>query len=909
MIKIENLEKRYDKDFSLKIDNLTFPSNGIVLILGKSGCGKSTLLNILSNLDNDYKGRIYIDGTNIRNLEKEYGGLYRKKIIGYIHQNPLLIENMTVEENLRSSFDSENLKKEYKKYKKLLNIEHLMNSKVKNLSGGERQRIALTRVLLDEPNIILADEPTGSLDKNNSEIVMKVLEDYSKNHLVIIVTHDKTIFQNANYNYIKMDNGEIVETNLNIEENSELKRERKLKEVKKSKFKRSFVSYLVSNSKVRNAIFISFLSLALTMLACVSLIKSNIESSLNTMFSSYFSPDEILVSQKGLDPACRYRYDSPEESYLKEIVNLYPKEVSNYQYIYETDFLNLFQSLNDFRLVQTFSSTVIPGFDIRNFNEFISVECIKDLTYIDHTDLENDEIILSLNDKQIYDICFSLHILRDNDSLFSYVKEGKLNVSLNVRNEEIGYDTEVLFKVAGFINENENIIYHSNPLFNVELFEDEMQLESTLYEDGYKNPWTLKKSAVLNFFNEESLLNFLKKSYSDSFLNYFYFNNLSNKYFVKTYENTINFDINKLVVYLKNTDGFNLNILNNLSNSGYSNVRFSSYGGYLCLGNNIVNGFVNKCFISNKLSKLEEACDLFENNSGANFDLEDVNGVVQGGISTSSNSRLIMKFTNDKDLKISKNGSEILISKSLNDKLNNPNKLYFAYAENRINGVKFKHIDFDVLGYSDEMDDCIYVNSNFSILLFQYLLSMDYNDINVKGLVFDANQDLDINDQVNLLNNSYSEFEFSSPFEKLNDEMTKTLTRIQAILIFFSILSSIISILLIIILLRSIVNSNYREIGILYVYGFNIDECSNMFFDYLIRLCVVSFISSTFTGFLISILINVSIFGKGLSFAGIFANPSWILINFIATFICAVIGNLVLKNKIKKIKMADVISN
>lgn len=909
MIKIENLFKKYDNDDRtiLKIENYIFPDTGMIFILGESGCGKTSFLNILSLIDEDYEGKVIINSKNIAILNDEEKTYYRKKIVGYIHQSPLLIEGMTVEENLLSSFEDDIKPENFNSIIQELYLNELLQSKTEYLSGGEKQRVALARVLLDSPKIILADEPTGNLDIFSAAKTMKILKKYSEKNLVIIVSHDRYLAEKYADQLLRIEFGKIIYNKDSIV--GDRQRISFLNEYKPSKlFEKKYIKSLLNKYKFRNLIFISFLSLSLIAISCTIIIKSSIESALTDMFSGYFSEDEILVNQKGLSQSLTYRYDSLEDSYIKQISNDNSEFVKNYKYIYETNFLSLFADLNDVRLVQTFSSTVIDGYDIRNINEFILCEYISDYTYIDHTDLNNDEIIISLNDKQIYNICFSLHITRDAKSLFNLVKEKKFNISVNVRNVEIGYDEEVMFNVAGFVNENKSIFYHSNPLFNVEILEGEMQLESTLYQGGEKNPWTLKKSAVLNFFDENCLIDFLKKSYKDAVLTNFFFNIAGEKYYEKTYEEIEELKLNELVCYIKSSNGFDIKIINKLIDLKYKNIRFSTYGGYLSLGNELVSGFVNQCFLSSSLSTLQEISDLYETNYSKNIAIEDVENVIQGGINSKTNSPLKLCCKDMYDLKISNNCSEIIVSSYLYNKLGKTNKLYFSCSQNTNNKIRFKYLDFKVSKIiENDKEPILYVNPYFSILLFQYLMNYDYNSLNLKGLVFTSNSN-QIEDELKILNRSFTQYEFSSPFNEIKNEMNSTLSTIQIILLVFSILSSLISLALIVIITRSIIESNYRNVSILYVYGINLADSVKYFMKYLIIMGIYSFASSLITGLFLSSLINFIIEGEFVLFKNLYSDLIWICINFVCLFIVELIAFYVIKFKIKHLKISEILS-
>lgn len=199
MIKIENLCKSFGEKEVIKNFSYEIPDGKMIAVMGKSGCGKSTLLNILGLLDTDYKGNVLYDGVFLSKLSEKKRNEYIRNNINYLFQNYALIDTETVYENLLLTLEYEKITKneKFEKIKNALNLVGLSNfndKKIYTLSGGEQQRVALARVILKRGNIILADEPTGNLDRDNSEKVMKILKSLQKNgRTIIIVTHDENI--------------------------------------------------------------------------------------------------------------------------------------------------------------------------------------------------------------------------------------------------------------------------------------------------------------------------------------------------------------------------------------------------------------------------------------------------------------------------------------------------------------------------------------------------------------------------------------------------------------------------------------------------------------------------------------------------------------------------------------------
>lgn len=197
MIKLVDIFKGYGGTEVLKGINLNIKNGEFVSIMGPSGSGKSTLLNIIGAMDNPDRGKVVIDEVDISNFNEEELTDFRKKNIGFIFQFFNLFNNLTVYENvliplLIGGVDRE---KEIKEILSMLGIGDKLNKFAHQLSGGEQQRVAIARAIIKQPKIILADEPTGSLDTANGEKILNILKEFNHqyNITIVMVTHNQEI--------------------------------------------------------------------------------------------------------------------------------------------------------------------------------------------------------------------------------------------------------------------------------------------------------------------------------------------------------------------------------------------------------------------------------------------------------------------------------------------------------------------------------------------------------------------------------------------------------------------------------------------------------------------------------------------------------------------------------------------
>ena len=218
IIKLENvfvnLKSNIETVEVLKDINLNILANKSICIMGHSGAGKSTLAMTIAGLENITKGKIFYKDQPIHDLKEDDLADYRAKNVGIIFQSFNLLPSMTALENVNLPLEiSGNFIDDRQSIKLLesVGLENRINHYPHELSGGEQQRVAIARSLISSPEIIIADEPTGNLDKKNSEAVIKLIFELQKNHnsTLILVTHDKSI---ANFcdEIITLDNGLIL---------------------------------------------------------------------------------------------------------------------------------------------------------------------------------------------------------------------------------------------------------------------------------------------------------------------------------------------------------------------------------------------------------------------------------------------------------------------------------------------------------------------------------------------------------------------------------------------------------------------------------------------------------------------------------------------------------------------------
>ncbi|MBO5352114.1 MAG: ABC transporter ATP-binding protein [Lachnospiraceae bacterium] len=205
MFEIKNITMIYDMEKAEKVYalggfDLTLPDKGLIGIIGPSGSGKSTLMYCLSTLKKPTDGQILYNGKNLTSLKDSERENLRRNEFGFVFQRHFLVPYMSAVDNVTVAA-AKNDKETTEQAKRLLSGfglgEKEWNKRPAKLSGGQRQRTAIARAMINQPKVLFADEPTAALDHENAFAVMEILKDYAKKHLVLIITHDRSILKDA----------------------------------------------------------------------------------------------------------------------------------------------------------------------------------------------------------------------------------------------------------------------------------------------------------------------------------------------------------------------------------------------------------------------------------------------------------------------------------------------------------------------------------------------------------------------------------------------------------------------------------------------------------------------------------------------------------------------------------------
>ena len=320
MLRLNDIKKTYVtgdlKVEALKGINLSFRSSEFVAILGPSGCGKTTLLNIIGGLDNYTSGDLLVGGKSTKEFKERDWDVYRNHRIGFVFQSYNLIPHQTILENVELALTIAGINKEerQKRAKEALDkvgLNGLYKKKPGQLSGGQCQRVAIARSLVNEPEILLADEPTGALDTETSIQIMDLMKEVAKDKLVIMVTHNPDLANKYATRIVRLLDGNVIEDTMPFSSEDEIKEVEKINadnvEVKKEKAKMSWwTAFKLSSknllSKLKRTILTCIAgSIGIVGISAVLAVSSGVSDYIVSMQDDMLSGNPITIEETTLD--------------------------------------------------------------------------------------------------------------------------------------------------------------------------------------------------------------------------------------------------------------------------------------------------------------------------------------------------------------------------------------------------------------------------------------------------------------------------------------------------------------------------------------------------------------------------------------------------------------------------------
>ncbi len=316
MLELKKISKVYTtgnfKQKALDEVNLSFRSNEFASILGPSGSGKTTLLNIIGGLDKYTNGDLIINEISTKKYNDRDWDSYRNHRVGFVFQNYNLIPHQTILSNVELALTLSGVSKKERRKKaiqalKKVGLENHINKKPNQLSGGQMQRVAIARALVSDPDILLADEPTGALDTKTSEQIMKLIKDISKDKLVIMVTHNPELAKKYSTRIIELKDGNIISDSNPYDGNINTKEKNDIKKRKSKKTSMNLKTALVLSlnnlmTKKYRTILTSFAgSIGIIGIALILSLSSGVSNYINKVQEETLTSYPLTIEQNTID--------------------------------------------------------------------------------------------------------------------------------------------------------------------------------------------------------------------------------------------------------------------------------------------------------------------------------------------------------------------------------------------------------------------------------------------------------------------------------------------------------------------------------------------------------------------------------------------------------------------------------
>ena len=345
MLKLKNITKTYisgdEKVDALKGIDIEFRESEFVSILGQSGCGKTTLLNIIGGLDRYTKGDLIINGKSTKDFKDRDWDAYRNYSVGFVFQSYNLISHQTVLSNVELALTISGVSKKQRKQRAIKALEDVglkehIHKKPNQLSGGQMQRVAIARALVNDPDIILADEPTGALDTKTSVQVMEILKKISKDKLIIMVTHNPELAEKYSSRIIKILDGKITDDSNPIKDEDrkaeKISRDEKQKRTSMKFFTALRLSLNNLMTKKGRTILTSFAgSIGIIGIALILAISTGVQNYINKVEEDTLSSYPITIEESTIDMASMMEsmMVTEENNENKETEKVYSADIMN----------------------------------------------------------------------------------------------------------------------------------------------------------------------------------------------------------------------------------------------------------------------------------------------------------------------------------------------------------------------------------------------------------------------------------------------------------------------------------------------------------------------------------------------------------------------------------------------------
>lgn len=728
-ILIRNLSVRFGPDAALSKVSLTLPEKGLCAILGPSGCGKSTLLNVIAGIQRSFAGAVTVLGHCLSLEGEEALRELRLERVGYVQQDFSLLELETVFENVYFPLDAVSLAQPKEKRRRVndllrfVGLSAFAKKRAFQLSGGEKQRVAIARALVNDPDVVLADEPTGALDQTNAETVFDLLALISKKKLVLVVTHDAELARRYADRILLMDNGKISEEI--AQEKEKPKGNLATISLRQNKptpalglcscFKHGH--HRISGKRLRSLVMDSVLTLGLLSIGLASYVAFSLKGQIATAFDSLIDSHCLLLGPKAevSAPFSDLKGMSLEDA--QDLRESHPEAVSSVGVDLHMDYDHFFDAGGEFLLKLGASNLLLPQFSARSINDFLPIEEDEAIYPAPPKTMGVTDLVLGLPYADMVRLSRELSIKPGYQNLGERLAHA--GVYCRFANAGVGFENEEFFDVKAVAEAKIPCLLHTNPMWNRDYFIDRLHFRTSDIP-GEPNPQYIWQIPYLKPKDPDKLLEVLRREekYRGVILDY-----ASPFYLPSVYQEGEE-SCDRFYAYQAKKHGLQQGQLDQIlaSIEGASGLLPLSGSGYLAASGSMVAGFATSFFLT---KEKEKALEIGEQLSylpkqEADYPLNPEEGVLSGAISSlGSGVRLSGDIAVIDKGKAPSSANEVVLSSSLAAKWGYPRKLYVAAEiarEEEVDTVtrKFSYAELKIVGIKSHPADTLFVKSHWT---------------------------------------------------------------------------------------------------------------------------------------------------------------------------------------------------
>ena len=917
-----NVRKKAGKTRILKGVSFDLPAKGFVGISGPSGCGKTTLLNILAGIDPSYAGSIILLGQAVSSLQEDAASSLRLQNIGFVQQSFGLLELDSVENNVMLPMETMFCDGEKAFRKRALDLLSFVGmdgkarARINTLSGGEKQRVAIARSLANDPKIIFADEPTGSLDEANSESIFDLLKKASLDRLIVVVSHDEESLRRYADKILFMKDGEITSIEeFENEANGRFPLCLKLALPKATPFVPSSTLYrhakmTMKAKKIRNYLCSSLICAGLVGLGLALYIHSSIQQEISGALSGFIKDSSLVVEPVNQRSSPLGAISSAKVSQAEDLIHSYRDYISGYGVTLITDYDSVFCDENAFYLPRVSKENYrLDEFSARSINDFLWLEPDMEIYPSMPKRMNLLDVVLGLPYQNMYKICFEMGIERSYDALGKRIKGDGLSMVVDLANYGAEFYNDDLFDVVGVVPSDVPCLYHLDHLWNEHYFVDHLNFHpvtSTRLEN-------MQQMFEVPYIScTKGLYEVVERARLTENFSALVFEPFQESYLPSLEDEMHPLSLDRTYLYQAEKYGLNFQNMGDLK-AFYPKIRGMlpvSSQGYFASTSSLLTGFQGSFFLCQNEDlafDVSERCAVMKAEE-ANLPLALPTGIISGAMQDGSNSfRVISGETRFSSGKGPSKPNEVCLSSALYNKWGSPEEIYVAaeVSSEEIDGVLLRDFSFATLkvtGVKEEAKDIVYAPSYWTYDFFLCNLGCSGFSLEPNGAVLEFASKAEASAAYSTLVEKFPEYRFFNPSAEVDSTASDVTGYIGVVLIAFSSFALIMAGMLFLVVMSLTLEESGKELGILYRLGIKQKDRARSMKMHVLSYCLQSIIPSLLS--LVALEVAVHFFIRHM-FGTSHAFPlSWIplVAIIVATVLLYFVFSLVIELRFKKRK-------